>query len=1050
MAVCVGAPVRVASWGDPQRPYRVEVSSLLEKQASPQLYLGLPLDFASDLAKLGLPRTVDPASLRVAECDPQSGEDQTPPGNTVAFQVRDDRIEWIGGATAVRQIRQYHLYFRTLSSGSKAVSAPATSNLRIPDYATDVQGRAWDFDDGKTAAIDGWGNKPEFIRRKVENGILKLDVTEDPYFIWGGMWGPPRPTQRPVKIELARYPVLEMRVRQSLRSAPWELYGRVGTNESLLNYKFSLSGTNWQTLRVDLQRDAGWQGTLSALRIAPTSRVTAHVEIDWIRLTPVRMAARGAVELTGSPSATPAGVKIELAAAAPRVGTEQAVTVRVQDATGRAVQGQPVKLALAPGSGGALDAERGFASLALGSAARRALTDVSGVAKFHYRVSRRAGPAADRLEATVEFSAVPPSYLPVAAQPRPPHHYVIEPVKPLVRRPGDPPPVIVARLADEFDNPLPGGQRALEWSAPGANLMNVEAHTAADGSARATLRVDAARQWVTRVTVKDAQGLSGESAPICALPAGPRPNPVRLLPNGYFQASNKPWLPLGGFYANWVGLPTPDGEWDKRLSFTDATDDQVIVWLKYLKANGVTAQRFMLRTHRKEGMEPMDIIGRVNLGLFAAFLHYLDLARPFGFQFLLVLHEDYTKPAYYDRRALERWCLPWYAGENLDALPPFQRRFIRDRDLVGTIDEKYTDPDVMACQDQYVREIIGLVKDNPLVFGYELENEMVNCPADWANHALAAIRGVDPATPLCVSHGGGGLHTADPAWWKEKTTIDFYTYHLYPHGTTSPEMDYGLALDVLTRYGRMGKPAFLGESSGDQFSYGPDRETRRWTMRDIVWFSLVNGNPGCFFWNARGSELAEFKLAHEIGSRVDWSTFRRKRPAIAVVVPHSLADDKWFRTAEGKAAYAMMGRYARHFLDRGANFDIALDGAGYALRADVKQFAVPEAPGADFNVSKGYQLASLVRDNDSEALVYLRNFGGVKLWETEKPHRWQQYLRERRPVPLRVTVRLPGRFTADLWDLDTGRHERRKLAQGEVLDLGASEHDFALHLKRSP
>jgi hypothetical protein len=101
-------------------------------------------------------------------------------------------------------------------------------------------------------------------------------------------------------------------------------------------------------------------------------------------------------------------------------------------------------------------------------------------------------------------------------------------------------------------------------------------------------------------------------------------------------------------------------------------------------------------------------------------------------------------------------------------------------------------------------------------------------------------------------------------------------------------------------------------------------------------------------------------------------------------------------------------------------------------------------------VSKGYQLASLVRDGESEALVYLRNFGGVKLWETEKPGRWQQYLRERRLAPLRVTVRLPGRLTADIWDLDTGRQERRTLAQDGILDLGASEHDFALHLKRSP
>jgi hypothetical protein len=363
-----------------------------------------------------------------------------------------------------------------------------------------------------------------------------------------------------------------------------------------------------------------------------------------------------------------------------------------------------------------------------------------------------------------------------------------------------------------------------------------------------------------------------------------------------------------------------------------------------------------------------------------------------------------------------------------------------------TAGDKYTDTDAIACQDRYARAVIGLLKDNPLVFAYELENEMVNCPADWANHALATVRGIDPQTPLCVSHGGGGLQTADPAWWKAKTAIDFYTYHLYPQGTTSPSMDYGLVTDVLTRYGRMGKPAFLGESSGDQFSYGPERELRRWTMRDLVWFSLVNGNPGCFFWNARGSELAEFKLAHEIAARIDWRTFQRKRPAIAVRVPHPLEDDRWFRSPPGHEALAMMARYAQHYLDRGVDFDFALDdAASYAARADVQHFAPPQPAAADFGISPGYQLASLVRTDNREALVYVRNFAGVKLCETGPPQASRQYLRQRRPVPLWVSLRLPGRWQADVWDLDTARHQRQQAEFGGQLDLGPSDHDFAIH-----
>jgi hypothetical protein len=1024
---CSVVAAQPADWGDAQRPYRVAVTVPKEKQPRERAFIVLPLDFAADLARLGVRGAVDPQSLRLV----RNGD--------VPCQVRNGRVEWADGPIAAGEERSYQLYF-----GTDLQRAPATSagNLRIPDFATDTFGKPWDFRDGGFAGITSWGNRAEFIRRKVEDGVLKLDVEQDPYFIWGTMWGAESPKRAPFRLNVNRYSTLEMRVRQNVAGAMWDFYGRPVGRDSLLHYEFTVKGTNWQTVRVDLRRDANWHGMLSAFRIGPAKRVKAHVEIDWIRLTPLQRATRGTVELRGAPSKPAACVTLALADSHPRVGSTQTVKVRVADTDGKPVIGHPVLLALAVGSGGVLDKEPGKSSLTVNDQARRAVTDGAGEAVFHYRVSRRAGAEADRLEATAEFSATPVAKVIVTAQPGPPHHYVVEPARPRVLRPGDPPLAVKATLADEFDNPLPLGDRAIKWSASGGKLVSAEGTIAA-------FRSNPSRQWVGRVAVKDADGLVGESAPISTLPAGPRPNRVRLLPNGYFAADGKPWMPLGGFYANWVGVPTEDGEWDKRLSFTDASDEQVVAWLKFLKANGVTAQRFMLRTHRKNGMEPMDIGGRVNPGLFVAFLHYLDLARPFGFKFLLVLHEDYVKPCYFNRSALERWCLPWFAGEDLGALPAFQRRFIRDGDLIGDIADKYTDADVLACQDRYAREIIGLVKDNPLVFGYELENEMVNCPASWANHAMATVRAADPDTPLCVSHGGGGLHTADPAWWKTKTTIDFYTYHLYPHGTTSPEMDYGLATDVLTRYGRMGKPAFLGESAGDQFSYGPDRETRRWTMRDLIWFSLCNGNPGCFFWNARGSELAEFRLANDIASRVNWATFERKRPTLAVRVPHPLDDDKWFRSREGVAANAMMGRYARHYLDRGVNFDFALDdAAAYPQRASVDRFTPPEPASTDFVIASGYQLASLVRADNSEALVYLRNFAGVKLWETAKPNPWKQWLRERKPAVARVTVNLGGKFSADIWDLDTGKHERRSVTRGEMLDLGTSDHDFAVLLRR--
>ena len=1091
-AVVAAAPAArqpAPGWADPERPYRARVTIPAEKHARDRVFAQLPLDLAADLARLGRPGAVDPAWLlllpdpggkesgRVGEREsggkgpgapgarPAAGRrahSPTPPfsHSPVPVRLRDNRIEWLDGALPAGQERRYALYFRTVAYDCSvpllarvqagAGQAPA-ADVRIPDYATEAYGNAWDFDEGDLDGIDQWGNRPEFIQRKVEDGLLKLDVKDDPWFVWGDMWGQVQRSQRPVKIDLARYPVLEMRVRQSVDSATWQLYGRPTTSDNLLSYEFPVSGAGWQTIRIDLRRQARWSGTLCAFRIDPTNGPQAHVEIDWVRLTPVRQAGRGAVEALGEPSAPAKSVAVVPASAQPRVGAQQVVAVRVTDAAGKHVAGQPVRLALLAGSGGALDAAPDFPSLECGKGERRAITGADGSARFGYRASRKAGTGADTLEATAEFAGLAGARRAIATGAGPAHHYAVSPTQPLMLRPGGPKAYateIVARLADEFGNPLPGGGRVLTWSAPGARLTQAEAHTRADGSAIARFQGDPATRWVTQVTVKDEKGLEGQSAAICVLPAGPRPAPVQMLPNGYFTAAGKPWLPLGGFYANWVGAATPDGEWRQLVSFTDATEEQTIAWLRFLKESGVTAQRFMLRTHRKDGMEPMDIGGRVNPGLFAAFLRYLDLARPFGIRFLLVLHEDYTKPIYYNTQPLERWALPLWAGQNLDALPPFQRRFVRDRALIEDIGLKYTDPDVMACQDRYAREIIGLLKDNPQVFAYELENEMVNCPASWANHAIATIRSVDPKTPVCVSHGGGGLHTADPAWWKEKTSIDFYSYHLYPPGSTSPLVDYGAAIDVLTRYGRMGKPAFLGESAGDEFSTHPDRETRRWVMRDIIWFSLANGNPGCFFWNARGSEVAEFRLANEVASRIDWSTFQRRRPAIAVAVPHSLENDKWFRTPVGQAAYAMMGRYARHYLDRGVEFAFAIDAGAYPLRAGVEQFAPPEPPASEFVPSPGYQLKPLVAADGKTALLYVRNLAGVEFWESKERHPRRMHLRTRKPAPLQVKVNLPGRFQAEVWDLDTGRREQRPVAAGDTLDLGTTDHDFAVLLRR--
>ena len=195
-----------------------------------------------------------------------------------------------------------------------------------------------------------WGWDP--FKGKVENGILSMDVSVDPFFIWGDMWGQVDTTHQKLAIDLDKYPVLEMRVRQSVDSAPWELFGRVGAAESLLNHKFTVTGKAWQRLHIDLRHDVRWRGVLSAFRIDPTSGVDAHVEIDWVRLIASTHVEHAATETIGAPAAPAARIQLEVPQRTIAAGATQDIAVTVIDAAGVPVAGQPVRVFLAKSSNG--------------------------------------------------------------------------------------------------------------------------------------------------------------------------------------------------------------------------------------------------------------------------------------------------------------------------------------------------------------------------------------------------------------------------------------------------------------------------------------------------------------------------------------------------------------------------------------------------------------------------------------------------------------------------------------------------------------------------
>lgn len=1044
-------------WADAAWPYRVSAVLEAENTDRRDIFVECPLKL--DLASMGKAGQIDLASVRV-----QAAEAPAPPQATKAVflpaRAEEDVVQWlVPDVVPAGQQRRFWIYFKAqeyvftqplVSFLQKPETEAGPSLPAIPDYATQAYGRGWDFDDGSFAGIDQWGNKPEYIRnRRIENGVLHMDVSKDPYFIWGDMWGQVATTNQKVAIDLEKYPLLEMKIRQSVPYAKWELFGRVGQSPELLYYSFYVSGTGWQRIRIDLRKQARWSGVLSAFRIDPTQGLDeAHIEIDWIRLLAITSVAHEAVETIGQPSGEANSIALQIPHTTVPAGQTQEIVVLVKDVQGRPVAGQPVEISLASPKEGKLQEASTQRSWAVAEHSRRGLTDKEGKLRVCLTAAPKAATTA-QISAKASFTNAPVITQTIKTIAGPPHHYRLEPVDDNVAIfKGDGPHKILARLVDAYNNPVQlDKQRKLEWrtEAPG-KFVRAAAQLDAQGQAAADWQGEESRRWTYQISVKDQEGLRGEAI-ICVLPAKPRTEPIVLGPNGYFRKGphGPVWLPLGGFYANWIGLPERGEEGRRVISFVDATEEQIIHWLDFLASQGVTAMRFMLRAHRPKGSEPMDIIGRVNMPLFVKVLRYMDLARRYDIKFLLVIHEDYTKPSYYNEAYLETFCLPHYEREDLDKLPPYQRRFIRDRKLITSIAEKYTDPDVIACQDQYTRQLVPLFKDNPQLFGWELENEMVACPLSWARHAVSVIRSVDPVTPICVSHGGGGLHTADPIWWTRQAGIDFYTYHLYPHRrTTSMEMDYGAAVDVLTAYGRMAGVCMLGEAAGDEFNYYPPErdEDRRYIMRDIIWLSLVNGNPGCFFWNARGFEVEQFRLVASALAPLDLTRWQRLPAPVGIDVRHPLDNDRYYRTPGGIADYWMMGRYAQYYRSRGEEFDFTWEPQKYAATADLKTFAPPPS-GGPLAVSPGWQAASM-QDVSGQGLAYVRNFAGIRQWTV--PERADMFLRERKPAPLTMTFRLPAekKIRVLLTNLDTGEQKQSELAGNGVLELGVTEHDWAI------
>lgn len=952
---------------------------------------------------------------------------------------------WVraGGETGPQSPRHLVAYWSQAPGwqASAVLDAKPDETDAADDYATATYGDAWDFDEGDQENITGWGDRPtEYGAVEVRDGRLIVPVTgNDPYFIWGIMFGTPgdRPTEH---IDSGIYRYLRMRVRQDREAAEWTVY-LTDAEGVFRSYDFQVRGPEWQEIELDLPRLFGsfWDGReFRALRIDPTNFAPGTtVEIDWVRLLRPGAEATAGPVVSREQVAARALVKT-LKANAPgqaKAGERPVVRVSGLDEDDRAVAGVPMAVALR---------EEGEIT-----ACHTTISEGSGWARCEPGVGTQAGEREWVVGVCDDLGrpAEPTQSARLIVTPAELDHYELIADRRLV-------PVSRPRVrltvwgADRFGNRIPAAIERPRWQVSGG--ARVPEGVLKGQPAETTIACSATPLTRHQILLLDEAGRRGQ---LELMTMALKDRGFTLSPNGYLlDPAGKLYMPLGGFYANWPsGLPKEDGSIDRALDlfpcgpqpyphgfpWPPEVEQQVRDYLDLCHRHGVTGLRLMLRN--------MDLVGRADPVQVQATLHLLDLARPLGIRFNVVLFEDYNKPPYVNREVLEKVVLPRYTPAELEGLSGARARFLVEKAVLPQAALKYTDLDALAWQKEYLDDLLPHLAPREEVFCYELENEMVHPPMSWVNEITQYIRATDPQTLVL---GNPGPHEWPEPWRWHGSAVELFSYHPYNDGQR--EADHGAVAYMRSKWAAAcGKPMFTGEGGINQnrWQSGVNKASYDGAargIRDQIWLSLCCGANGAFMWTASHElEMAQFgQVAPALEALgLDLLKMERRRPRVAMVMPNDGA-------ANGRA-YALAWR----LLGLGVDFDALPDGEAAAAYETRIQAATADPAALDvepelLRPTDGYQAAYLVSGDLGQVLVYLRNVAGgiVNVGDGRAC-----YLREPKAAEAGLTLVGDAKWgSVRAYDLDEGRAVTPRISGDRRMVLVAQDatHDYVVSLRK--
>ncbi len=534
---------------------------------------------------------------------------------------------------------------------------------------------------------------------------------------------------------------------------------------------------------------------------------------------------------------------------------------------------------------------------------------------------------------------------------------------------------------------------------------------------------------------------------------------IRYRSGRFIGRNGRLFWPLGGFYINFMQTERPAGvaALAGNTPMQRATRDERNAYFRTLASAGVNALRMFCRVHDTVAGHPadlpLDIAGHVNPDVWAVMDEVMQDGYRHDLRFLVTLFAEPRASAYL------HWA-PWSAG--IEAYRrnrwPFNRFMPNDpgdRQLLKGYREYFTDPEAVALQTQYLRELAPLLRNHPAVFAVEIYNEQAwegffqwdsqDAEIAWTRRMVDLWRTLCPEKPICYSLAGHGIIGIDPIRWTRGIQPDFFSSHLYPGACADSELlDYGGMAALVHDYCAAVGPNWPGEAGALMAVDAAHEGRRRRALRDLIWLTVVSGGAGFMQWPLERQpleHLQEYRNAQSLLQPARWVLKADDRHGFTVNIgsaADALGRAVSFEEKLRSEEFRRLCRLERRALERGVTLRLTLTGRAPDLMTidiDALDFSGPLRP------SPGWEARTLMSSDRRHALCYVRSVMPVR-----DQNGW---MRDPSNKPLWLLPALP----AGLWDvtamsLDTGDRYSFRLRSPGVAVTAPLSGDLVLAADR--